>query len=311
MHIKKRDVSMSLKLLSIVIIVIVVILSWKGLGMRKVIPSQEVVPLNKAIAVINGESENFADRLRIRIHTGAKNGENLVYDKKGVCLIKGLSNQERYTLEIRRSGVKGMLLYKPLKITATPRESGSKYIVLVGASVGKAWEFEKIPNRLSWKNDIVLGYRAKYDFDKINKIHSLVALPVSLSGVIIKECAAYFPRDIEQSKKLIKEWVALLVAHQITPILATVVPVTREHDAKHPGRLISILEFNDFIREFASQKGILILDLEKAIRISDMDRHLKNEYAEPDGLHLVRKAYDEALDGIVLPAITSAINTNP
>jgi hypothetical protein len=294
-----------------VIIVIVTILGWKGLAMRKEIPSQEVVPLNRAVAVINGESADLAERLQIKIHRGVKNSEKLTYDKKGICLIKGLSNQEHYTIEIRRSDMKGMLLYRPLEITVAPRESGSKYIVLVGASVGKAWKFEEIPNRLSWKSDIILGFRAKYDFDKSDIIDSLIALPVPVSGVIIKECAAYFPRDIEQSKKLIKEWVALLTSHQITPILATIVPVTKEHDAKHPGRLITILEFNDFIRQFAFQEKILVLDLEKAVRMSEMDRHLKNEYAQPDGLHLVRKAYDEALDGIVFPMISRAINNHP
>jgi len=55
----------------------------------------------------------------------------------------------------------------------------------------------------------------------------------------------------------------------------------------------------------------LVLGLEKAVRISDMDDHLKNEYAQSDGLHLMRKAFDEALDGIVLPVINSAINNNP
>jgi hypothetical protein len=54
----------------------------------------------------------------------------------------------------------------------------------------------------------------------------------------------------------------------------------------------------------------LVLDLEKAVRISDMDHHLKNEYTQSDGLHLMKKAYDEALDGIVLPMIKSAINDN-
>jgi hypothetical protein len=301
---------MLLRILLIVIIVVVIILSWKGMGMRKEIPSQEVVPLDKAIAVINGESTNLADRLRIKINTRKKNGEKLVYDKKGVCLIKGLSNQEPYALEIRRSDIKGVLLYKPLKITVAPRESGSKYVVLVGASVGKAWEFEKIPNRLSWKNDIVLGYRAKYEFDKNSDIHSLITMPVPISAVIIKECAAYFPRDIEQSKKLIKEWVDLLTSHQITPILATVVPVTKEHDVKRPGRLGSLLAFNDFIKDYASREGISVLDLESALRISEENRSLRSEYAQPDGLHLLKKAYEEALDGIVLPIIISAINNH-
>jgi len=54
----------------------------------------------------------------------------------------------------------------------------------------------------------------------------------------------------------------------------------------------------------------LVLGLEKAVRISDMGHHLKNEYAQSDGLHLMKKAYDEALDGILLPMINSAINDN-
>jgi len=55
----------------------------------------------------------------------------------------------------------------------------------------------------------------------------------------------------------------------------------------------------------------LVLDLEKAAKVSDMDHHLKNEYAQLDGLHLLRRANDEALVGIVLSIINSAINNNP
>ncbi len=304
---------MSLRFLFIIvtITIVVAILGWKGSAMRKQIPSQEVVPLNQAIAVINGESGNLADRLRIKILSGENNTRKLAYDTKGVCLIEGLSNQKQYTIEIRRSDMKGMLLYEALRINVKPRENGSKYFVLVGASVGKAWEFRKIPNRLGWGNDIILGYRAKYDFDKGSEINSLVAMPTYVTGVIIKECAAYFPRDLGQSQKLIREWVSLLRLNRITPILATVVPVTKEHDAKHPGRLRSILAFNDFVREYAFQEGVLVLDLEKAVRVSDMDHRLRNEYAQPDGLHLLRKAYDDALDGIVLPTVNNAINNHP
>ena len=303
--------SLRILLITVTVIIIVAILGWKGLGMRKEIPSQEVVPLNNAIAIISGESGYLADRLKLKIHTDSGKSEAMVYDKKGVCLIEGLSNQKQYTIEINRSDLKGMILYKPLTIEVTPREKGSKYFILVGASVGKAWKFDEIPNRMKWGNNIVLGYRTKYNFDKSDMVKSIVALPVPVTGVIIKECAAYFPRDIEQSQKAIKEWVTLLASNQITPILATVVPVTQKHDSKYPGRFASILAFNHFIREYASREGISVLDLEKALRISDQDWHLRTEYAQPDGLHLLRKAYAEVLDGIVLPIINSAVNDHP
>ena len=53
-----------------------------------------------------------------------------------------------------------------------------------------------------------------------------------------------------------------------------------------------------------------MLDLGKDVRMNHMDRRLKIEYAQSDGLHLMRKACNEALDGIVLPVINSAINNN-
>jgi hypothetical protein len=55
----------------------------------------------------------------------------------------------------------------------------------------------------------------------------------------------------------------------------------------------------------------LTLGLEKAVRISNMNDHLKNEYVQSDGFHVVRKANDEARDGIVIPVINSAINNHP
>ena len=58
-------------------------------------------------------------------------------------------------------------------------------------------------------------------------------------------------------------------------------------------------------------RGRLVLDLEKAVRMSAMDHRLKNEIAVSDGLPLLREAYDDALDGIVLPIIKCAISDHP
>ena len=55
----------------------------------------------------------------------------------------------------------------------------------------------------------------------------------------------------------------------------------------------------------------MTLGLEKAVRISNMNDHLKNEYIQSDGFHVMRKANDEALDGIVIHVINSAINNRP
>jgi hypothetical protein len=275
---------------------------WKGLGMQKEIPCQEVVPLNDGIAVINGESPQMNDKLAIVLYTDEVVVKRMVYNDGGICLMEGLDRNKRYTVEIGRTDLKGKILYKNLKIPVTFTENGKKYVVLVGASVGEAWEFEKLPERLHLNSQFIFGFRARYDFDKSPAIKSLADLPVPVSGVIIKECAAYFPRDIERNKKLITAWVDSLRANRIAPVLATVVPVTKQHDGKHPMRLASLLEFNDFIRHYASGEGIAVLDLEKALRISDKDRHLRSEYAQADGLHLRKEAY-EILDVSVFPVV--------
>lgn len=293
--------SRNIFIISFVTLAMMIFLIWKGLSMRREIESQEVIPLDSGIAAVTG-SNYLVDKLKIRLHDNGKS-KKITYDEMGMCVFKGLSNQKSYTLEFRRTDLKGMLLYKKLKLKVTPREGGAKYFVLVGASVGKSWEFPKLADRLNLGPEIVLGYRCRYDFDKSNEINTLTKLTVPVSGVIIKECAAYFPRDIISSKKRIIRWVTKLRSNGVTPILATIVPVTKEHDENHPQKFDSILEFNDFIRDYAVGEGIATIDLEKALRISAEDRHLKDEYADPDGLHLVLKAYRENLDNLVLPLL--------
>ncbi len=265
--------------------------------MRREIPSQEVIALDKGIAIINAQKW-FMNNLKIRYSSEADHVREASYDSKGICLIQGLSNGREYTIEIRRTDIKGKLLYKTLTITVTPREEGTDYYVLVGASVGKAWELEKLPARLKLGQHIQFGNRTIYQFDKTQAIKDISEITIPVSGVIIKECAAYFPREIDSSRKMIKRWVNILRTNKKKAMLATVVPVTVEHDSKHPGRLNSILAFNDFIREYAEEEGIEVLDLEKALRISSSDRQLRHDYAKEDGLHLVKKAYEEALDSM-------------
>ena len=288
-----------------IVLVITALLSWKGLSMRKEIPSQEIVPLDKGIAVVSGASD-LIPKLQIALYSDDGISKRMIYDDRGICLFSGLSNQKKYTVEVRRTDLKGMLLYRNTKVRITPRAKGAKYFILVGASVGKAWKIENLPVRLNLGDQIVFGNRTKYDFDKSSEIESLLKISIPISGVIIKECAAYFPRNLDPSQKLIKKWVKELRSHHLTPILATTVPVTRDHSKRNPGKFESILEFNDFIVDFSSRENIIILDLEKAVRISNQDRHLKDEYAQADGLHLVQKAYDEALDMIILPVIKIA-----
>ena len=287
----------------IIIIIFLSVLVWKALSMRRDLPFQEIIPLDSAIAVINTQNW-YPDSLQITISSGKAPEQKKVFDKFGYCVLKDLENGNPYTIEIKRTDLKGRLLYKKFKKEVMPKSGDMmKYVVLVGASVGKAWKFPQLTQRYDIGKHIVLSYRCRYDFDKSVELNNLLNAPFPVYAIIIKECSAYFPRDLKSSEAKIKAWVSQIRSRNIIPILATVVPVTRERDKSSPGKFESLLKFNDFIRDYAAREDIPLLDLEAALRISDTDRHLRPDYAQPDGTHLVPKAYNAALDKIAVQLI--------
>ena len=183
-------------------------------------------------------------------------------------------------------------------------------VLLLGASVGQEWNLSDLPKRIN-NNKYTFEIVAVFSFDKSKALDEILMRPKrrfhftrtylkSLfkpalqkpNVIIIKECAAYFPGDLEKYKTLVQKWVSQIVSADSKPVLATVVPVTQEHSQKRSGRLTGILEYNDWIREYTRESGINCLDLEAALRISDKDRTLSPDLTSSDGLHLNRKAYD-------------------
>ena len=197
-----------------------------------------------------------------------------------------------------------------------------KRILLLGASVGGAWNIPGLPGRTGLK-----GYEFEYvhggsSFDKgaaLNKI--LDRRGNRPDAVFLKECAAYFPGDLERYKALMIGWIAQCREKGIVPIPTTVVPVTGFHAYKKFGidilklrnpfryglpfgqrRLKSILVYNDWIRAYCRESGLSFLDLEAALRKSPRKRKLRSSLARVDGLHLKPKAYP-LLDKIVPPLL--------
>lgn len=183
-------------------------------------------------------------------------------------------------------------------------------ILLLGASVGNAWNLPEWPERMN-SDKYAFEMIAYYEFDKSNAFEEIIMrpkrkfhltrtylrslfkqAPQKPEIIIIKECAAYFPGDLDTYKTLIDKWVKRCLSVGIKPVLATVVPVTEEHAQRKPGRLEGILNYNDWIRSYAHQQNIGLLDLEANVRISDENRSLRPEFTKGDGLHLNRNAYD-------------------
>lgn len=192
-----------------------------------------------------------------------------------------------------------------------------KKVLLLGASVGKHWNFSEWPERMNMD-----GYYFEmlpvYTFDKTQGLEEILMRPKrkfrpsrtylkSLlkpaprkpDVIIIKECAAYFPGDIENYKKLMRSWVNKSIEYDIKPVLATVVPITEAHSHTKKDRLKRLLEFNDWLRQYANDKNLYCLDLEKALRTNEQQRYLRSDLAVQDGMHLNPKAY-QILDNLVL-----------
>jgi hypothetical protein len=195
-------------------------------------------------------------------------------------------------------------------------------ILLLGASVGYEWDLPGWPKRMNDER-FIIEMKPEYSFDKRNALEEILLRPkrkfrltrTYLKGffqpalrkpdvIILKECAAYFPGDLEKYKDIIQQMVKRCEDSNIKPVLATVVPVTEEHSLKKPGRLEAILSYNDWIKSYAQKAGLVLIDLESSLRVSEKNRSLRPELTDGDGLHLNRAAYD-ILDKTFLESLKS------
>ena len=202
-----------------------------------------------------------------------------------------------------------------------------KHVVLLGASVGNAWNIKALPDRLKQvelAQDYSFEFAGNYQFDKTTTLKSLLARNDNKpDAIILKECAAYFPGDLNHYQTLIKTYIGECLKAGVIPVLATVAPVREPGILKlqywknvikkilYPSkpqteaRLKGLTAYNDWVRTYAAEQKLAVLDLEKALRISESDRRLRPDLDGGDGLHLNAQAY-AVLDQSVIPALEQA-----
>jgi len=214
-----------------------------------------------------------------------------------------LSSKGKYVIKAAYN-----ILYINLRIGTDkthPKEKliNKKKVLLLGASIGQAWYinqyFDFIENL------------AVYRFDKTEALQEYLAKKGPRNrpdAIILKECAAFissntnkFNKEIEHYKMIYQRMVKTTEEDEIVPIVATVCPVAYEGE-----HLNNILRFNDWLRQYASDNALTLMDIEKAVRISMNDRRLRKEIAQKDGLHLTRKAYERHLNPLVVPVLLEA-----
>ncbi len=188
----------------------------------------------------------------------------------------------------------------------TPRHI---HVVLVGASIGQEWKLAGWPDR-TLMPDVTAESIAAWQFDKTEAINELLMRPArkfritrtyitslfqprppKANIVILKECSSYFPGDLPAYRESLRRWVKQIQAAGARVVLATVVPVTRTRAARDVGKQESLVEYNRWIRDFARQEGIALLDLESALRAGDGDFYLRDDFTSGDGSHLNAAAY--------------------
>jgi hypothetical protein len=153
------------------------------------------------------------------------------------------------------------------------------------------WQFDKTPA----VEEILMRPGVSFRLSRAY-LKSLVRPPRRPDVVILKECSSYFPGDLQTYQSSIRTWVRDLLAHDIKVVLATVVPVTQARARRDPGKQETLLAFNRWLRKYAREQDLPVLDLEASLRAEDEGAYLRSEFAAEDGSHLIAPAY-AVLDG--------------
>jgi len=215
-----------------------------------------------------------------------------------------------------------LALYRNSRIQLS-KSSKNLHVVLIGASIGQSWHLAEWPSRTrtpgftaesiaAWQFDkteateeVLLRPAVKFRPNR-TYLKSLLQPPRPPDIVILKECSSYFPGDLPAYKESVRSWVRRLQDRRLKVVLATVVPVTKSRAAQEPRKQEMLLDYNRWLREYATKQTLPLVDLEAALRTETEGSYLREDFAAPDGSHLNPSAYavlDRTLSA-VLCAVT-------
>jgi len=203
-----------------------------------------------------------------------------------------------------------LLLLVPMTAPAEPPATASSAaprplrIVLIGASIARGWQLDAFAARTG-RSDVIVEYVGEYGFDKSKALAAVRARTENRPDVVIlKECGAYFPGDQPTYEAMLRRWVDALRTSGVVPVVATVAPVAAPRGAvAHLKEFVkawllrredqngAIARYNSWLRGYAAEQKLAVLDLERSLSATDGERGLAPAYDGGDGLHLNDAAY--------------------
>jgi len=201
------------------------------------------------------------------------------------------------------------------KSTSTGQDLNKKdnIIVLIGASYAKGWILDEVAGMRVLNK----GISGEQSFEMLSRFHEDV-ISVKPKAVIIWGFINDIHRSkrekislaIERVKKSYIEMVKIAKDNKIVPILATEVTIRAKDSwsetlASWAGGLLGkksyqdyvnqhVMEVNQWLKDYAEQQKLLLLDLQPVISRGDSKR--KKEYATEDGTHISDAGYSALTD---------------
>ena len=186
--------------------------------------------------------------------------------------------------------------------------TGRQRLVVIGASYARGWT-DFSPGKFTVVNkgvdgDQSSGMLARFKKDVIDERPDVVIIWGFINDIFRSNREGIDP-TLERTRKNMTEMVDLAKANGIKPVLATEVTIRgrsgiKETIASWLGRIKGgesyqdyvnrhVFRTNQWIREYALEQGILLLDFQPIL--ADGEGRRKPEYATEDGSHLSTAAY--------------------
>jgi len=173
-------------------------------------------------------------------------------------------------------------------------------VVFVGASITENWDFDHYFSGYDFSKVIHYDWDKTQVWDEVESHHPDI--------VVVKECGAYFYTEggtpLGEYESSIEAMVALIQGSGAIPVLCTTLPVDVGYGDCTQAQLDDLRAFNDWIRDYCSSQGIVLLDYYQ--QIADSEGQLPTDYHDGDGLHPNQSGYD-VISPLVIPTLESAL----